>query len=251
MRTGFCFLFCFYRCLEVICYLKVEAFLEGDGAQYLGGDGARHHVDPLHSGSIGVLLFPAVKHPPAKQSSQLVPGEDAPLTTDAKKQKKTHTFFFFFFWTRLIQKQFLLDLNQTGIVHLHSIFHFKWTVDKAQTCPASQQQLVDQHPDRWPTQPWPPPSQPVQMTASATHTHTRPRLQTKQSMCALRLHVTCVTYQDSLSLFGIWIFDCGKLGIRVLLFLYSIWRTKVKRLKGRLDKGMADSVDRRVHDFHL
>lgn len=94
----------------MICYLKVEAFLEGDGAQYLGGDGARHHVDPLHSGSIGILLFPAVKHPPAEQSSQLVPGEDAPPTTDAKKQrKKKHTFFFF--WTRFIQKQFLLDLN--------------------------------------------------------------------------------------------------------------------------------------------
>lgn len=49
-----------------ICYLEVEAFLEGDGSQDLGGDGAGQHVDLFHSSSVGVLLFPAVKHPPAQ-----------------------------------------------------------------------------------------------------------------------------------------------------------------------------------------
>lgn len=49
-----------------IWYLEVEAFLEGDGSQDLGGDGAGQHVDLFHSSSVGVLLFPAVKHPPAQ-----------------------------------------------------------------------------------------------------------------------------------------------------------------------------------------
>lgn len=132
-----------------------------------------------------------------------------------------------------------------------SFFHLKSNVGKAQTRPASPQQPADQHLDHWPTQPWPPPSQPVQMTASETHTHTHTRLQTKQSMRALWLQPTCTTYQDSLSLLGIWIDDCGKLRIRILLFLDSTWRTKVKSLEGRLDEGVADPVDRCMHDFHL
>lgn len=70
-------------------------------------------------------------------------------------------------------------------------------------------------------------------------------------MCVLWLHVTCITYQDSLSLLGIWIFDGGKFRIGILLFLDSVRRSKVKSLEGRLDKGVADSVDGRMHNFHL
>lgn len=67
-------------------YLKVEAFLQGDGPQYLGRDGARQHVEAFHVSRVGILLLPAVKHPPAEQRPQLVPGENSPLTTDGKEE---------------------------------------------------------------------------------------------------------------------------------------------------------------------
>lgn len=68
-------------------YLKVEAFFETNGTQYLGGDGARQHVEVFHSSSIRVLLFPAAEHPPAKQCSQLITTEQSPLSTDTERER--------------------------------------------------------------------------------------------------------------------------------------------------------------------
>lgn len=119
-----------------------------------------------------------------------------------------------------------------------------------QTSAASQRQLVDQHLDHSPTQQWPLLSLPAQTTMSVEHRHAQTFK--PNTACVLYwLHIMCVTYQNSLTLLWIWIFHCGEFRIWIFLFLYSIWRVKVKGLESWLDKRMADAMDRCMHNFHI
>lgn len=63
----------------------MKSFLESDGPEDFGGDGGGQHVNVLHVGFLGTIFFPTSKHPPAKQSGQLVPGEDFPAATEEER----------------------------------------------------------------------------------------------------------------------------------------------------------------------
>ena len=75
-------------------------------------------------------------------------------------------------------------------------------------------------------------------------------------VCVCVREIMCVSvcvrlYQDPFPLLWVWVLDGGELRVRVLLLLYGKGRSKVKGLKRCLDERVADTMHRRVHDFHL
>jgi hypothetical protein len=60
-----------------------------------------------------------------------------------------------------------------------------------------------------------------------------------------------VGYQDTFTLFGIWVFDSWELRIGIFLLGNGLWRTEVKSLESRLHEVMTNTMDRSVHKLYF